>query len=79
LTHGNRCLLFWDESADDVDAQDAILYEIRVNGVFDGAQVGIDRWITYGTAATNTSSVQAIDSVGNRSATRSITLENQVC
>jgi hypothetical protein len=76
---GCETWLFWEESMDDADAQDAILYEVRVNGVFDGAQVGIDRWITYGTAATNTFSVQAIDSAGNRSLTSSITLENQVC
>jgi hypothetical protein len=76
---GCETWLFWEESTDDVDAQDAILYEVRVNGVFDGALVGIDRWITYGTAATNTFSVEAIDTVGNRSPTSSITLENQVC
>ena len=53
---GCETWLFWEESMDDVDAQDAILAEVCVNGVFDGALVGIDRWITYGTAATNTSS-----------------------
>jgi hypothetical protein len=58
---------------------DAILYEARVNGVFDGSAVGIDRWITYGTQATNTFSVQAVDSAGNRSSASSITLQNQVC
>ncbi|HKH29653.1 MAG TPA: fibronectin type III domain-containing protein [Gaiellaceae bacterium] len=76
---GCETWLFWEKSVDDVDAQYAIAYEIRVNGVFDGIQTDIDRWITYGTAATNTFSVQAIDSAGNRSATSSITLENQVC
>jgi hypothetical protein len=50
-----------------------------VNDVFDGAQNDIDRWITYGTQATNTYSVQAIDSAGNRSPVSSITLENQTC
>jgi hypothetical protein len=29
-----------------------------VNGVFDGTQTDIDRWITYGTQTTNTFSVQ---------------------
>jgi hypothetical protein len=38
-----------------------------VNGVFDGAQVDTDRWITYGTQSTNTYCVQAVDSAGNRS------------
>ena len=50
-----------------------------MNGVFDGAQIGIDRWITYGTQSTNTFSVQAVDSAGNRSPTSSITLANQSC
>jgi hypothetical protein len=76
---GCETWLFWDESVDDVDPQNAISYEVRVNGVFDGAQTGIDRWITYGTQTSNTFSVQAIDSAGNRSPTSSLTLENQTC
>jgi hypothetical protein len=76
---GCETWLFWDESVDDVDPQAAIRYEVRVNGVFDGAQNGIDRWITYGTQASNTFSVQAIDTPGNRSPVSSITLDNQVC
>lgn len=76
---GCETWLFWDESVDDVDPQYAIRYEVQVNGVFDGTQTGIDRWITYGTQATNTFSVQAIDSAGNRSATSSATLHDQVC
>ena len=76
---GCETWLFWEKSVDDVDPQYAIAYEIHVNGVFDGIQTDIDRWITYGTAATNTFSVQAIDSAGNGSPTNSITLENQVC
>jgi hypothetical protein len=76
---GCETWLFWNESVDDVDPQVAILYEVRVNHVFDGAQTGIDRWITYGTQASNTFSVQAIDSAGNRSPTSSITLVNQTC
>jgi hypothetical protein len=76
---GCETWLFWDESADDVDPQAAIAYEVRVNGVFDGVQNAIDRWITYGTQATNTYSVQAIDSAGNRSPLSSTTLENQAC
>jgi hypothetical protein len=49
------------------------------NGVFDGTQTDIDRWITYGTQTTNTFSVQAIDSAGNRSPASSVTLDNQPC
>jgi hypothetical protein len=76
---GCETWLFWDESVDDVDPQYAILYEVRVNGVFDGAQLAIDRWITYGTQTSNTYSVQAIDSAGNHSPTSSLTLDNQSC
>jgi Fibronectin type III domain len=76
---GCETWLFWDESVDDVDPQHAILYEVFVNGVFDGAAIGIDRWITYGTQTSNTFSVQAVDSAGNRSALSSITLDNQAC
>jgi hypothetical protein len=76
---GCETWLFWEESVDDVDPQFAILYEVHVNGVFDGALLGIDRWITYGTQASNTFSVQAIDSAGNPSPTSSITLDNQSC
>ncbi|HEX6443928.1 MAG TPA: fibronectin type III domain-containing protein [Streptosporangiales bacterium] len=76
---GCETWLFWDASVDDVDPQYAISYEVRVNGVFDGAQTAIDKWITYGTQASNTFSVQAIDSAGNRSPANSITLDNQAC
>lgn len=76
---GCETWLFWTESVDDVDPQSAILYEVRVNGVFDGAAIGIDRWITYGTQSSNTFTVQAIDSAGNRSPASSLTLTNQAC
>ena len=76
---GCETWLFWDKSVDDVDPQGAILYEISVNGVFDGSQLDIDRWITYGTQSTNTYSVQAVDSAGNRSPASSITLTGQTC
>ena len=76
---GCETWLFWNQSTDDVDQQDAILYEVRVNGIFDGTAVAIDRWITYGTQSTNTYSVQAVDSSGNRSPVSSITLTGQVC
>jgi hypothetical protein len=76
---GCETWLFWDKSVDDVDPQFAILYEVYVNGVFDGALTDIDRWITYGTQTSNTFSVQAVDSAGNRSPMSSITLDNQTC
>jgi len=76
---GCETWLFWEESVDDVDPQHAIRYDVFVNGLFDGTQTNIDRWITYGTQASNTFSVVAIDSVGNRSSTSSVTLENQSC
>jgi hypothetical protein len=40
---GCETWLFWSKSVDDVDPQVAIRYEIRVNGVFDGAGTNIDR------------------------------------
>jgi hypothetical protein len=76
---GCETWLFWDESADDVDPQAAIRYEVFVNGVFDGAQNGIDRWITYGTQSSNRFSVQAVDSAGNRSTMSSVVRDNQTC
>ena len=77
---GCETWLFWDKSVDDVDPQFAILYEFRVNGVFDGTSIDIERWITYGNQSpSNTYTVQAIDSAGNRSPVSSITLDNQSC
>jgi hypothetical protein len=64
---GCETWLFWSKSVDDVDPQYAIRYEVEVNGVFDGSQTDTDRWITYGTESTNTYTVVAIDSSGNRS------------
>jgi hypothetical protein len=76
---GCETWLFWDSAVDDVDPQAAILYEVRVNGVFDDAAANIDRWISYGTQSTNTYTVQAIDSAGNRSHLSSVTLTGQSC
>jgi hypothetical protein len=76
---GCETWLFWDESIDDVDPQYAIRYEVFVNGVFDGGATAIDRWITYGTQTSNTYSVEAVDTAGNRSPASSITLDNQSC
>lgn len=76
---GCETWLFWDKAVDDVDPQVAILYEVHVNGVFDGAAIGIDRWITYGTQSSNTFTVEAVDSADNRSPASSITLHDQAC
>lgn len=76
---GCETRLFWNKSVDDVDPQVAILNEVRVNGVFDGTALDVDRWITYGTQTSNTFTVQAVDSAGNRSSVSSITLDNQTC
>jgi hypothetical protein len=76
---GCETWLSWVQSVDNVDPQSAILYEVYVNGVFDGAQLGIGRWITYGTQSSNTFSVQAVDSAGNRSPASSVTLDDQTC
>jgi Fibronectin type III domain len=76
---GCETWLFWNESMDDVDPPYAIRYEVFVNDVFDGGQTAIDRWITYGTKTSNTFTVEAVDSAGNRSPASSITLDNQSC
>jgi chitinase len=76
---GCETWLSWSKSVDDVDPSYAILYEVYVNGVFDGAQVDTDRWITYGTQSTNTYSVRAVDSAGNRAPLSSVTLTGQTC
>ena len=76
---GCETWLFWDKSVDDLDPPYALLYEVYVNGIFDGAQIDTDRWITYGTGTSNTFAVQAIDSAGNRSQVRAITLTGQSC
>ena len=51
-----------------------------MNGVFDGTSIDIDRWIMYGNQSpSNTFTVQAIDSAGNRSPVSSLTLDDQFC
>jgi len=76
---GCETWLFWEKSMDDVDPQYAIRYEVRVNGVSDGGETDVDRWITYGTQAANTYTVHAIDSAGNRSLGSLVSLDNQTC
>jgi hypothetical protein len=66
--------LFWQESTDNVDPQNAIRYDVYVNGVFDHSLMGADRTILYGNPGVfNTYDVIAVDSAGNQSATASIT------
>jgi hypothetical protein len=63
--------LGWTQSTDDIDPQDAIEYEIYVNGVLSPLPVGggIDRDFVYGTAGgENTFTVKAVDRAGNTSA-----------
>jgi hypothetical protein len=57
---GCETWLLWAEPVDDFDPEYAILYEVHVNGVFDGAQLDTDRWVTCGTESSNTFTVQAI-------------------
>jgi hypothetical protein len=76
---GCETWLFWERSVDNVDPHFAIFYEVTVNGIADGGQNGIERWVTYGTESTNTFTVQAVDSAGNRSPVSSFTLNGQFC
>ncbi len=60
--------LFWTESTDNEDPQDAIRYDIYVNGAFDHSLAGQGRTIVYGEpGALNTYEVVAVDAAGNRS------------
>jgi hypothetical protein len=53
---------------------------VFVNGAFDGGGNAVERWIIYGTQTpSNTYTVQAVDSAGNRSPVSSLTLDNQSC
>jgi hypothetical protein len=62
--------LAWEQSADDVDAQSAIEYEVYVNGVLSPLAVdtGVGRSFAYGTIdGLNTFVVRAVDRSGNTS------------
>jgi chitodextrinase len=72
--------LFWTESFDNQTAQQDIVYEVYVNGVFDHSIKGTDRTILYGTInGENTFTVFAVDSAGNRSAPAMITIALLLC
>ena len=76
---GCEMWLSWERSVDNVDPHFAIFYEVTVNGIADRGQDGIERWVTYGTESTNTFTVQAVDSAGNRPPESSLTLNGQFC
>jgi chitinase len=66
--------LFWQQSTDNVDPQAFIRYDIYINGVLDGSQMGGDRTIVYGDPGVfNTYQVIAVDSAGNQSAPATLT------
>jgi len=74
LVADNSCAevwLGWTESSDDTDPQDAIEYEIYVNGVLSPLPVsaGVDTDFVYGTVfGDNYFTVKAVDRSGNTSA-----------
>jgi hypothetical protein len=65
----------WAESTDDVDPQDAIRYEVYVNGELADLVFGVGSSISYGVFGTNVIEVYAIDAAGNRSAPATIVTE----
>jgi chitodextrinase len=65
----------WAESTDDVDPQDAIRYEVYVNGELADVVFGKGFSISYGVFGTNVIEVFAIDTAGNRSEPATIVKE----
>jgi chitodextrinase len=65
----------WAESTDNVDPQDAIRYEVYVNGKLADLVFGIGSSISYGVFGTNVIEVFAIDAAGNRSEPATIVAE----
>ena len=65
----------WAESTDNVDPQDAIRYEVYVNGVLADLVFGTGFSISYGVFGTNVIEVFAIDAAGNRSEPATIVTE----
>lgn len=65
---GDRELsLSWTQSTDNVDAKQAIRYEIYINGALAEIVVGTGQTISYGEFGSNLISIIAIDSAGNES------------
>lgn len=67
--------LSWAESTDDVDPQDAIRYEVYVNGELADVVFGRGSSTSYGVFGTNIIEVFAIDAAGNRSEPATIVAE----
>ena len=65
----------WAESTDNVDPQDAIRYEVYVNGTLADVVFGKGFSISYGEFGTNVIEVYAIDAAGNRSEPATIVTE----
>ena len=76
---GCETWLFWNESVDDVDPQYAIRYEVRVNGVLDGAQTGIDRWITSARIPRTPSACRRSTAPATASTSSVMLMTNQAC
>lgn len=73
---GDRELnLFWGQSTDNVDAQQAIRYEVHINGVLADLVIGTGFSISYGEFGSNLVSVKAIDSAGNESASVTVIVD----
>ena len=73
---GDRELvLSWGQSTDNVDARQAIRYEIYINGALAEIVIGTGSTISYGDFGPNIISIFAIDSAGNESASVTITTD----
>jgi chitodextrinase len=73
---GDRELnLFWGQSTDNVDAQQAIRYEVHINGVLAESVIGTGFTISYGEFGSNLVSIKAIDSAGNESDSVSVIVD----
>lgn len=69
-----KIALRWDPSADDLDPQSILRYDVYVNGVLSDIAVGRTRSIVYGVDGLNTIAVVAVDTAGNASAPATLTL-----
>ncbi len=67
--------LFWTQSTDNVDAQQAIRYEIYINGALAEIVIGTGFTISYGEFGHNVITLVAIDSAGNESGTVTVTTD----
>jgi hypothetical protein len=67
--------LSWGQSSDNVDPQQAIRYEIYINGELAEIVIGTGSTFSYGEFGLNLISIIAIDSAGNESAPVTITTD----